>query len=311
MSTNIVPRTFESLVQLAVKAAAGAQLLGEAIGLAHHTHARITADLFDLTGNPTRPEIPGQQAMLNSQKLATRSGYEASRAAVAAGQEFCRLGIALLKRVLGTSYNSAWHEAGFLARTLRVPRKPVAMLIEFRQYLDLNPSQANAAAGFTAARAQEILEMLQSANLAIAPGARIAAKRARDHALRKLKKCMSGLRAELEYLLSPDDGRWQEFGFRVPAAGRIPEKVENVEVTPSVAGSIVVAWTPARLAKKYRVTWRPNNSAPDSETEVGLFADEQTWISGLPIGVQIVIGVSARNRSGESRVTEATVSIPN
>lgn len=115
---------------------------------------------------------------------------------------------------------------------------------------------------------------------------------------------MSGLRAELEQILTPEDGRWSEFGFRVPAAGEIPEKVEGVVVSAAMTGTVIVKWEATRLAENYRVYWRSSTQPAGLVTEVGLFTDKQALITGLPIGESIVVGVRARNRSGEMAPTE-------
>jgi hypothetical protein len=310
MSRNIFPKAYGSLVHLAVKAAAGAAHLGAEIGLAHHTPERIAGDLYAVIGNPESPETPGLQMELNAQLRAVKVAYETVRATTAAGQEFCRSGIGLLKGVLGTSYNSAWQNAGFLARTLRVPRNPVTMLIEFRQYLTANPANENAAAGVTAERAQMLFAAMESAarSVAAAKAAQIHAKRARDRALRTLKKRMSGLRAELEQVLSPDDGRWLEFGFQVPGGGEIPERVQGVVVSPGATGSVSVSWESARLATKYRVSWRTGDHA--DEIAAGLHSDTQAVIRGVPDGREIIVRVTARNRSGESAASEAALTLP-
>ena len=73
-------------------------------------------------------------------------------------------------------------------------------------------------------------------------------------------------------------------------------------------GQPVVQWGLSSLAENYRVTWRLSGSAAEP-TEVGLFADRQCSIMGLPSGTSIIVGVSARNDSGETAPTEAAITV--
>lgn len=312
MSKNSIPQTYSGIVPLAVKALAGSISLGATIDLQHHTNVEIAADLYDLIGNPATPAIPGKQATLNTRKQALKDAYTTARAASAAGREYCRLGISLLKTVLGTTHSSAWTNAGFLAPNLQIKKSPVAMLIQFRQYFEANAARENAAAGVTAVQAQARLTAIQNADLAVAAAkaAKLGATRIRDLALRSLQKRMSGLRAELEQLLDSLDGQWLEFGFRLPGGGQIPAEVEGLILTAGLPGTVLVEWQAASLADNYRVTWRPSSAEPGTETDAGLFSDLQTLLVGLPSAVPIIVGVSARNSTGETSATSATITVP-
>lgn len=312
MLQSKVPNTYKDLIALAVKAVAGAQSHGPAIGIVLNTSAAITADLHSLIGDPATPLAPGKQTLYNTRKQAVRTARIAARVAIATGREFCRIGIALLKPVLGTTYNGQWEEAGFLTPSLAMPDHPVAMLIEFRQYLEANPTRERADSGFTAALAHTRMTAVQSAELGVstAESETLAAQRVRDLAKRTLQKRLSGLRGELVQLLSREDGAWREFGFRRPADGRIPDVVEGVVLSAGLPGSVIVAWNAASLADDYRVLWRAATDAPEAATEVGLFSDLQTLIPGLPSGTSIIVGVTSRNASGETDPTEATITVP-
>ena len=310
MNTNTVPHTHEGVTTLAVKTLAGAQTFGVEIELEHNTAVEIAADLYDHIGDPATPLVPGKQAKLNAAKEARTTARQNVNIARIAGQDYCRLAIGLLKPVLGTSYNSAWEAAGFLKPSLAVPEFPMAMLMQFRQYFNAHAAHENAPANITGARAQTLIVNLQTADLAVASAdsAYLFAKSQRDTSFKTLRKRMMGTRKELEELLEDNDGRWYEFGFNRPADGTMPSLVPDLVLTPGGASIVLVRWGLASLAENYRVTWRVTGSAAEP-TEVGLFADRQCSITGLPSGVNIVVGVSARNDSGETAPTEVAITV--
>lgn len=312
MPTNKIPDQFAAIINLALKAQTGAQTNAAVVELEQNDAGAISADLYDVIGDPATPLVPGKQALLNTRNQTVKSAYAASRLAVRAGREYCRLGVALLKPVLGVKHNGTWEAAGFLTPSLAMPQNPSAMLIEFRHYFEANPAQENAASGITSAQAQARVAAIQSAAFAVASAeaAQLTAKRARDLAVRALQKRLSGLRYELGQLLSREDGMWKEFGFHRPADGQLPEDVESIILAPGLPGTVVVTWEAASLAENYRVLWRPEGSPIENNTEVGLFADLQVLIGGLPSGSSVTVGITARNNSGESEPKEATITVP-
>jgi hypothetical protein len=312
MPTNKVSRTYAALINHGLKAQTGAQTNAAVVNLEQNDAPAIATDLYDVIGDPGTPLVPGKQAILNTRNQAVKSAYAASRLAIRAGREYCRLGVSLLKPVLGVKHNGTWQAAGFLTPSLAMPQNPSAMLIEFRHYFEANPAQENAASGITAAQAQARVAAIQSTAVAVAAAetAQLTAKRARDLAVRALQKRLSGLRYELGQLLSREDGLWREFGFHRPADGQLPEVVESVILTPGLPGTVVVTWEAASLAENYRVLWRPEGSPIEGNTEVGLFADLQVLIGGLPSGISVLVRVTSRNNSGETDPKEATITVP-
>lgn len=306
MHSNKIPKAADPLVRLAVKGLAGAR--NGNVRLFINSKEVIAADLYDLIGNPDTPLIPGKEALFDIRKQEVTLARAAARVAIKAGREYCRIGIALLKSVLGPTHNGNWHAAGFRTPSLAMPRHPEPMLIQFRRYLEVNPAQEKADSGFTAAEAHAKMVAIQAAELAVAAAeaGKLVAKQERDKAQRALKKRLSRLRAELEQLLSPEDGAWKEFGFRRPADGRIPEPVEEVKVTAGVPGTAVAEWEQASRAESYRVSW----SLDGVETEVGLFADRRILIAELPPGATVMVRVTARNAAGETRPTEVAFAVP-
>jgi hypothetical protein len=72
---------------------------------------------------------------------------------------------------------------------------------------------------------------------------------------------------------------------------------------------VIAEWTKARLADNYRVSWKVTGST-DDPTQVGLFSDPQTVITGLPHGANITVSVTARNAAGESAPMEGQLVVP-
>jgi hypothetical protein len=311
-TSNTLPKAIDELMSLGHEALTGAESIGDEIDLSQNTAPKIATDVFALSGNPATPAVPGAQAAYVAQKAVVGEAYRVGAIAVKAGREFCRIAISVLKPTLGTRWNSQWNAAGFTSPTLAVPAEPVPVLIRFREYLNAHPDREIPALGVTAAAAQQTLATILAANLAIgrARESLVALKAARDTALRKLKKRLSGLRAELEQILEPGDGRWYDFGFIRPLDGRKPARVAEVSATPAGEGMVIVNWKPAALAESYRVTWRAANQPADETGETEIVRDTQWAFTNLPPGERIVIAVAARNRSGESAPREIAATIP-
>lgn len=310
-TSNAIPHAQAPLVQHGLRALAGAEAHEAAIELEHNTSVEIAANQYDLTGNPATPLVPGKQAVFNAKKEALKTANAAANAARIAGRDFCRQAVNLLKPVLGTTYNSNWEVAGFLGGSLEVPRHPVPMLLQVRQYFERFPARENAPLNLTAVQAQAKVAAIQAAELGVATAKseRITAKKARDDAQDALFHRLSDLRSELEQLLEDDDGRWYEFGFHRPIDGRMPEPVSDIVLTVLAPGVVGVTWANARRAHNYRVQWRVAGGSSET-TEVGLFNDRQCTIGGLPLATTVAILVSSRNAAGETVPTEAQIALP-
>ena len=309
-NNNTIPQSYVKLINLALFAHPGIQEHGASIGLEHTTAAGLLTDFHNLVGDPATPAIPGKQDLLTAQLLVIKQNSVAVDVALKAGRDFCRAGTGVLKPILGQRWNGAWMTAGFTAGSLAVPHVPLSMLLQFRSYLETNPAREVVSLGFTAAQAQAKVTAIQAAVLAreTAKGARWSVKAARDEALLALRKRLVGLRLELTQLLSKEDDRWYAFGFRRPADGSQPSPVTELTLLPLGSGTVLATWAASTNATNYRVTWKPIASS-DPATEVGLFAETQAVLSGLPAGVPITVGVSARNGSGETAPTEAAVTL--
>jgi hypothetical protein len=304
-NSNRIPQSQSALLALGVKARTGAAAHAGDVPLVHNSHVEIGADLHALIGDPATPEQSGLLGAYSAAKEALVAASDAAKVANKAGMEFCRQAIALLKPHLGNVYNSAWETAGFMGRYLAAPRRPVPMLVQLRQYFERHPAHANASLQLTAAAATAHLNAIAAADLArsAAEGRRLEIKAERDRAVAKLYKRLSHLREELSLLLTKDDARWRDFGFHRPDDRRIPASVEEVAVTPIAPGVAIVEWNPPTLATNCRVSWRTNESGAEWN-EVGLFTDPSCTITNLPTDTPIIIGISARNPSGETARTE-------
>ncbi len=311
ITSNAIPRAQAPLIQLSLRARAGAEAHGAAIKLKHNTSVEISADQFDLTGNPATPLEPGKQAVYNAKKEVLKAAHAAASEARATGREFCRQSVGLLKAVLGTSYNSNWEAAGFLTPSLELPDHPVPLLLQVRQYFERFPERENAPLNLTAVQAQARIAAIQAAELGVATAKseRVAAKTARDESQKALYRRLINLRGELEQLLEDDDGRWYEFGFHRPIDGHMPAPVSGIVLTALAPGIIGVAWENAARAQNYRVQWRIGGESQPA-SEAGLFNDRQCTIAGLITGATVAILVSSRNASGETVPTEQTILVP-
>lgn len=311
MNTRSIPKTHPELLSLGVLALAGAEALGEEVGLMQNTPDRIRADLQALTGE-AEPDAPSStQGALNAERAELSRLRVTRRQAMKAGREFCAAAIDWLKLHLGRRWNPRWVAAGFGTGTLAIPYDPLSMLIDLRNYLRAHPEHALASPELTAARAEVLIGDLETANDAVTAGSvrRRVARRNRDGAVQALARRLRGLRNELEQLLSRDDVRWHRYGFRRPIERRQPGSVEELALEPGPPGEVRLTWVPAPRAVNYRVRWWLKTSA-DEVTELPLLRDPRTQLRGLPAGEEIVCEVSARNAAGESLPTRVSGIVP-
>ena len=305
-SRNSIPAGLKDTIRLAVRALSGAQQFGASTGLLQNTAARIEADLIAVIGHDTPGEFAGAQSTFSVQLADLSTARHAARLATKAARLFCQRTIGILKHRFGNQWNGRWQEVGFAGDSLAVPYDPMPLLVVLRAYLGAHPEMENTPLGLTAAQGQLLEAELSSARAAVASAksGRLTKKRTRDAALRQLQKRLSGLRAELTQLLSPSDGAWLNFGFERPAAGRIPEPVSEVTVTPIGDGQVLVEWSAAPRATNYRVSWQIADEPDTPPTEVGLVHDRSVLVRELPHGAAVTIFVTSRNGSGETAPVE-------
>ena len=301
---NTIPKPLEPVISLGIQALAGAQSIGAEIDLQQNTATKIAAELHDLIGDSAAPLVPGKQSRFAEQKVVVKNAYSSRNVAIRAGREYCRLVIGVLKAGFGARWNSQWNAAGFVSPTLALPADPLPMLVQLREFLNANPAMEVPAIQMTAERAQALIAEIQGGHslVAAARGELLRRKAARDQALKKLRRRLSGLRTELVQLLAPDDGRWNSFGFRRPADGRIPAEVTGLSLTPAGSGAVLVKWEEVSRADNYRVTWNAGSSGDESR----IVTDSQCVFTGLPEGM-VTFRVAARNAAGETAPAEVSI----
>jgi hypothetical protein len=307
-----IPYNRDLIIALAVRAKAGANAIGTAVGLAQHNAARITADLEDQIGEAGSLTNTGKQGQYNQKHVALTAARAIRRDAIADGRKLCAAAVDGLKAHLGRTWNPQWTAAGFSGNTIAVSTAHVIpRLFELRNYYRVNPTREVTSEGLTAVAIEAKLALIEAAE----HGRDAAlsdfrdARDARDLSAQNLKSRMSGLQEELGRLLSDADNRWTDFGFTRPIDGPMPARVQGVTATPGLPGAVLVQWEASPRAINYRVSWSLVTSGAEI-TEVGLFTDLAANLSGLPTGTTIAIHVTARNNAGETPATIVETTVP-
>ena len=308
MTIRNIPYNRGALVQAGVSALAGAEHHGASLRLLQSDAGTIATDLHDFIGDPTAPANQSKTARLMAARDGLVAAQKTKREAVRAGRKFCSDAVDTLKAHLGRTWNTRWEAVGFSRFSLATSRgNPLDTLFLLWGYFKEHPERENAPNGTTAAAAQARIDALGAAQRALdlAGSERLMAIMAYEASKEQLRRRLRALRHELDLLLSPDDPRWRDFGFTRPVDRRRPEPVTEVVAEPVGPGSVVVSHAAAPRATGYRIRWAPAES--DEFTEVGLFGDLVTHLTGLPRGIPITVHVTARNEAGETPPTTVTV----
>jgi hypothetical protein len=302
MASNEIPSTYTSLVALAEDAADGAMTHGLAIGLKQNTEAAIRTDLTALI---TAETTVGQK------KLAKASANTVHKVADSNAKAYIARFIQLEKPRLGTGWGPLWQEAGFTAGSISNPSildDRFVLLNKLTQFLKLHPehnvkdaarpdldlTEATAQVGYTAVSAART----GINDASVANGNAIAEKETRLAAMRAR---LIGLRGELTQIRLPDDSPlWYAFGFSRPADPATPGVPDQLVLTAGAAGTgtVIVDWATSRRATGYRVRIQVTGEA--QPRFFGLFADDQTTVTGLPIGPMLAVTIIAHNEAGDS-----------
>lgn len=314
----IIPRNEDQFVALARAAVAGATALEGPIGVKQNTAAAIAADLDAYLGRPAHAGPPAVLAVAGriqemgdakaALALAQSSAQQKKAAAIKCGADT----IDALKRQFGRQWNSRWQAAGFAAGSIAISKgNPAFRLDKLAAYLRAHPAAEIPAAGVTAAQIETAKTEHEAARQAVlvARVAQRSAVLARDRARTTLRTRLTALQDELHLLLADDDLRWYQFGFSRPADGRVPAPVAGLTARAMGAGQLYVEWQPSAAARNYRVVWRQNQPASPSAF-VGFYSDPNALINGIPTGMSVLIGVSARNAFGETPVKEFPIVAP-
>ncbi|HET6407582.1 MAG TPA: fibronectin type III domain-containing protein, partial [Chthoniobacteraceae bacterium] len=280
------------------------------LGILQNSTDKIAAEIISLTGPVGVPPTPpaGKIGILNAARQRHTAALTVLRETVAASRVLAMQAIDVLRPTLGRQWTSRWMAAGFSSGSIAVPRDPYLMLIDLREYFRRNADREVEVLGVTAVALDAQVVAIEAARREVdsARSAASAALAARNEAQRLLQRRLSALRYELGLLLSNDDARWYEFGFRRPIDGRIPEQVEEVTATPHLPGEIVVRWNPARRAENYTVIQQVIGVDPEPLL-VKRVADTETILRDLPRGATVKLAVAARNATGDSLPVEVEV----
>ena len=110
--------------------------------------------------------------------------------------------------------------------------------------------------------------------------------------------------------LPGDSPLWYAFGFNRlddPATPGVPEHLA-LAAGAAGTGTLIADWARARRATGYRVKIQvPGEPEPRLH---GLFPDDQTTLTGLPLGVLLTVTIIAHNASGDGPESEpATITL--
>jgi hypothetical protein len=297
--TNRIPTLVDPLFALAECAIGGLTVMETTVGIKHNTKVLVTADL---AAARTAHEALGPA-------ISERLEFTADQASAdAAGQASIFATRDVLKMTLGTPYSQAWYEAGYRNHSLATPSTlngRLELLSHLATYLEKHPELE---APELKVSHQELTLRHDALGGAInALQAAWAAQRtlrmARDKALLKLRARLRGLLGELRQLLAPDDSRWENFGFNIPADDSTPRAPRNLIVTDGLKGHLLAKWDRTPNAERYRVRKQVLGlddgfviARTTSETE----ADLNTFVTGQ----RVLLEVTALNSAGESLPSE-------
>jgi hypothetical protein len=311
MGNNSTPESYDPLIQHLEDAADGAHTHGVGIGLVHNSEANIRTDLFALVGEPAGPgnippAVPGFKSVWNVAQTTKSTRTSNLRTACSNARTFVRTCIRSLFPVLGEEWNANWNAAGFTDGSLAVPASPLVLLQQMRAYYYANPTRESVVQGIacSAVACEATLQGIgdaQSASNQSNTDSGIAYKNFQN-GIKAGRARLSGLRDELDQLITDDDDRWYAFGFEKPSDPVTPEVPENLTAVAGAPGSktVIADWDDARRADNYRL--RVVNKATTAEVANEIAQDSQfsLTLGAVASGTIVVLFVSARNAAGES-----------
>jgi hypothetical protein len=303
MASNKLPRNNKLLFTAAEDAKNGADEHAATIPLKQNDAEAIVA------------ETGAARAALTNLKIAESAFSEAGKAVVAADNKvkaFLVSAKAALVAPLGNGWNALFGEAGFSSNSLELPRSPelrAEMLATMRDFLTRRPQYQDAReiVNVTSARATALYNELDAARKAanLAETAKTNAMDARDEALQKLRRRLSGLTAELRQTLEADAKEWYSFGLTPPANPSVPGELESRVVTRQLgADDVELTWGAAPRSTRYAIYVHIEGEVSEP-VRVTSVRDRLYVLRGLPRGKAIQIGVAGVNRAGEGPVTAA------
>jgi hypothetical protein len=292
---NTIPRNKQKLLTQILLASEGAATEGDAIGIKHHTAAKMSA-----LHAATMVAVGNYEAA----KTAVRERRAAFRSSLKVGRAFATLARELLKVKFGVRYSQAWHVAGFKG-ALAIPRtveNVLPLIDQLAAYFTAHPGEEVAVRGITAAAARDL-----SASIGGAATTLIRQSAEANSALKEQSKqfaaitnCLRGLIKELDTLIGPADSRWKTFGLNKPGARRYPTPPPEITVKAINETTKLVQWEPVPHADHYRV-WKKIEGVDADFVPVGSPTDPQCLLPDLPPGARVEVAVSTVNNRGESR----------
>ena len=301
---NALPRSLKDLFNACEKAADALHTHESAIGIMHNTETVLRSELA-----ATRTADNQFQARKTSRLAAT----EAQNSADTNGVKFITTSRDLLKVHLGARYSQAWDEAGFTSQSLAVPAtisQRLQLLKSLELYLTSHPTVEVPALNVTHTQAAALFDALSTTLSAAnaARGEQRLKREAREAAEETLRNRLRGLIGELEQLIGPADGRWLEFGLRVPVDESLPESPEDLIVTGGAPGHLVADWSDAARADRYRV-YKQVVGVDDDFVLATTVTDSDADLNTFTPGAQVRVKVTALNPRGESHPSEAVVQL--
>jgi hypothetical protein len=147
MARRTIARTYPKIISQTRTALEAARDLEVEIGIHHNSSTRIEQELVAALGEQGDTPTAGAQAELNVRRELLRNARVRRDEALAAAKAFCANAIDGLKARLGRRWNPRWMAVGFTQGSLAIPRDPIRLLYELRDYFRARPDHEHAALG--------------------------------------------------------------------------------------------------------------------------------------------------------------------
>ena len=217
-----------------------------------------------------------------------------------------------LKTVNGRKWNAKWRPVvGLNTGSLAIDPDPTAVLEGLGNYYEANPLlEATNVNGLncTAAGCRASLAALKAAESdsdsanALADAAKITF----DEAINAARNRIIGTRTELGQLLSDDDSRWIDYGYRKPSDMSAPDMPENLTVNTSTLTALLSEWDDSVRSDSYRLVIK---DAAGLVLVDKIVWDNEYMAHHLTSGTTVTVEVSARNGTGESQPTAPVTAV--
>lgn len=304
---NSIAQSFDPIVQLLSNAISGAHDLGDLINLKQNDEAALQTEYDALVGKPANDPAPAEPGLKDKWNLAKAAKVTATgtlQTAEGKGRAQAQSCLSVLKPLLGSLWNNKWINAGFSTGSLEVPSNPLTLLQQLRTYFALNPThettnvatRVNATAAACQQAADNIVDAAKVSNESNTAAG--TAKKNLQDGIKSARGRLTGLRGELDQLLSAEDERWYSFGFGRPADPTTPAVVRHVVFTAAGPGSFFTDFDDAKNADSYRVRVLDTGVTPPKEIAQKIVDESEATFTGIPSGTHVQIIVTARNDSG-------------